>query len=42
MMADPRASYMARKNHDYKGWDFSIKTGTTNDSKDGWLDGILN
>jgi membrane peptidoglycan carboxypeptidase len=40
MMADPNASYMARKNHDYKGWDFSIKTGTTNDSKDGWLMGF--
>jgi len=40
MMADPRASYMARKNHDYKGWDFSIKTGTTNDSKDGWMMGF--
>ena len=40
MMADPRASYMGRKDHDYKGWDFSIKTGTTNDSKDGWLMGF--
>ncbi len=40
MMADPRASYMSRKNHDYKGWDFSIKTGTTNDNKDGWMMGF--
>ncbi len=40
MMSDPRASYMSRKFHDYKGWDFSIKTGTTNDNKDGWLMGF--
>ncbi len=40
MMADPRASYMSRKMHDYKGWDFSLKTGTTNDNKDGWLMGF--
>lgn len=40
IMADPRASYMSRKNHDYKGWDFSVKTGTTNDNKDGWLMGF--
>jgi membrane peptidoglycan carboxypeptidase len=40
MLSDPRASYMARKEHDYKGWDFSLKTGTTNDSKDGWLMGF--
>lgn len=40
MMADPRASYMSRKNHDYKGWDFSLKTGTTNDNKDGWMMGF--
>jgi membrane peptidoglycan carboxypeptidase len=40
MMADPRASYMSRKNHDYKGWDFSLKTGTTNDNRDGWLMGF--
>ncbi len=40
MMSDPRASYMTRKNHDYKGWDFSLKTGTTNDNKDGWLMGF--
>ena len=40
MMSDPKASYMTRKNHDYKGWDFSLKTGTTNDNKDGWLMGF--
>lgn len=40
IMADPRASYMSRKFHDYKGWDFSLKTGTTNDNKDGWLMGF--
>lgn len=39
IMSDPRASYMSRKNHDYKGWDFSLKTGTTNDNKDGWMMG---
>ncbi|MCA9324148.1 penicillin-binding protein [Candidatus Saccharibacteria bacterium] len=40
IMSDPRASYMSRKSHDYKGWDFSLKTGTTNDGKDGWLMGF--
>ena len=40
IMSDPRASYMSRKNHDYKGWDFSLKTGTTNDNKDGWMMGF--
>jgi membrane peptidoglycan carboxypeptidase len=40
MMADPNASYMSRKPHRYNGWDFSVKTGTTNDSKDGWLMGF--
>ena len=40
MMSDPRASYMSKKSHDYKGWDFSLKTGTTNDGKDGWLMGF--
>lgn len=40
MMSDPRASYMSRKKHDYKGWDFSLKTGTTNDNRDGWLMGF--
>lgn len=40
MMADPNASYMSRKPHRFNGWDFSLKTGTTNDSKDGWLMGF--
>ncbi len=40
MMADPNASYMSRKPHRYNGWDFSLKTGTTNDAKDGWLVGF--
>ena len=39
MMSDPRASYMRpdMKFHNYKGWKIGIKTGTTNDSKDGWM-----
>lgn len=40
MMADPRASYLSRKTHNYKGHKFSQKTGTTNDSKDGWFMGF--
>lgn len=40
MMADPRASYMSRKGHEYNGWKFAMKTGTTNDAKDGWLTGF--
>lgn len=40
MMSDARASYMGRKPHNYKGHKFSVKTGTTNDSKDGWLMGF--
>jgi membrane peptidoglycan carboxypeptidase len=44
MMADPRASYMSRKIHRYNNgqgtWDFSVKTGTTNDNKDGWMMGF--
>lgn len=40
MMADPNASYMSRKPHRFNGWEFSLKTGTTNDSKDGWLVGF--
>ncbi len=39
MMSDPNASYFTNKPHRYKGWKFSLKTGTTNDSKDGWLMG---
>lgn len=40
MMADPNASYFTNKPHRYKGHEFSLKTGTTNDGKDGWLMGF--
>lgn len=40
MMSDPNASYLARKIHNYNGHRFSVKTGTTNDSKDGWMMGF--
>lgn len=40
MMADPNASYFSNKPHRYKGHEFSLKTGTTNDGKDGWLMGF--
>lgn len=40
MMSDPRASYFSRKPHVYKGHKFGLKTGTTNDAKDGWLMGF--
>lgn len=40
MMSDPKASYFARKSQNYKGHKFSMKTGTTNDSKDGWMMGF--
>lgn len=40
MMADPNASYFSNKPHRHKGWEYSLKTGTTNDSKDGWLMGF--
>ncbi len=39
MLADPNASYFTNKPHRYKGHKFSLKTGTTNDAKDGWLMG---
>lgn len=40
MAADPNASYLPSgyyKFHRYKGWDFAIKTGTTNDGFDGLM-----
>ncbi len=37
MLSDPNASYLSRKFHDYKGWDFAVKTGTTNDAFDGLM-----
>ncbi|MDQ2973453.1 MAG: transglycosylase domain-containing protein [bacterium] len=40
IMSDPNASYFTRKPHRYLGWNFSLKTGTTNDSKDGLLMGF--
>lgn len=42
MMADPNASYFpaSQKIHRFNGHNFSLKTGTTNDDKDGWLMGF--
>lgn len=37
MLSDPKASYFGEKIHTYKGWKFGLKTGTTNDSKDGLM-----
>lgn len=39
ILSDPNASYLkpSRKFHHYKGWKFGIKTGTTNDNKDGLM-----
>jgi penicillin-binding protein 1A len=43
MLADPNASYFSRKIHRYDGgkgtWKYAVKTGTTNDAKDGWMTG---
>ncbi len=39
ILSDPKASYLSRKPHNYKGHKMSYKTGTTNDSKDGWMMG---
>jgi membrane peptidoglycan carboxypeptidase len=45
MLSDPNASYFpaGRKPHRYNGgqgtWKFAMKTGTTNDAKDGWMMG---
>ena len=46
MMSDPNASYFpaGRKPHRFAGnkgtWKFAMKTGTTNDAKDGWMMGF--
>ncbi len=46
MMSDPNASYFpaGRKPHRFTGnkgtWKFAMKTGTTNDAKDGWMMGF--
>lgn len=43
ILSDPRASYISRKPHRFNGgngeWKFAMKTGTTNDGKDGWMMG---
>lgn len=39
ILSDPKASYFSTKAHDFNGHDYSLKTGTTNDTKDGWLMG---
>lgn len=42
ILSDPNASYFpsSQKIHRYKGWNFALKTGTTNDAKDGLLMGF--
>lgn len=46
MLSDPNASYFpaGRKPHRYNNgqgtWQFGMKTGTTNDAKDGWMTGM--
>lgn len=37
ILTDPKASYLSRKPHNYKNHKIAYKTGTTNDSKDGWM-----
>lgn len=42
IMSDPNASYFpaGRKPHRHGNWKFAMKTGTTNDAKDGWMMGF--
>lgn len=44
MMSDPNASYFSRKPHRFSNsqgtWKYSVKSGTTNDAKDGLLVGF--
>lgn len=37
MLSDERASYMSTKVNNFNGWKFAVKTGTTNDAKDGLM-----
>lgn len=39
ILSDPNPSYFPAGNKPqvYKGWRFGVKTGTTNDAKDGWM-----
>lgn len=37
ILSDPKASYMSTKIQSYNGWKFAVKTGTTNDNKDGLM-----
>lgn len=37
ILSDPNASYMSTKIHSSNGWKFAVKTGTTNDAKDGLM-----
>ncbi|MBA2279338.1 penicillin-binding protein [Candidatus Saccharibacteria bacterium] len=43
MLSDPNASYFSQKIQRYQNkqgtWKFAVKTGTTNDAKDGWMTG---
>lgn len=39
ILSDPNASYMTTKIHNTNGWKIAVKTGTTNDAKDGWMMG---
>jgi membrane peptidoglycan carboxypeptidase len=39
ILSDPKASYFTTKAHSFNGHKYSLKTGTTNDTKDGWLMG---